>query len=207
MAVTLVGFGALALLAGQLIAGATILNVITGAPRWAGALIGGGDHDDLFRGGRTARLRLGEHAAAGGDARGVSWWRCPSFLATAGGVSGARRSGTVPTWFGDITYSAGPGSGWTLLALTGPAFIVSPGLIQKAFGADSARSVRLGVGLNAVALLLFAFIPVLMGMAARVLMPGIADPNAVLPTLLAHSCRHGSERSRWQRFLNRSGHV
>ena len=42
------------------------------------------------------------------------------------------------------------------------------------------------MGVNAIALLLFAFIPVLMGMAARVLMPGITDPNAVLPSLLTH---------------------
>ena len=34
--------GSLALLAGQLIAGAAILNVITGAPRWLGACIGAG---------------------------------------------------------------------------------------------------------------------------------------------------------------------
>ena len=34
-------FGSLALLAGQLIAGAAILNVVAGIPRWAGALIGG----------------------------------------------------------------------------------------------------------------------------------------------------------------------
>ena len=59
----------------------------------------------------------------------------------------------LPSWFGDFTYSAGPGSGWTLLALTGPAFIVSPGLIQKAYGGASARAVRTGVALNAVALL------------------------------------------------------
>src|SRR5687768_12826520 len=32
--------GSLAILAGQLIAGAAILNVITGIPRWAGALTG-----------------------------------------------------------------------------------------------------------------------------------------------------------------------
>src|SRR5687767_4696256 len=37
----LIALGALALLAGQLIAGATILNVLTGMPRWAGALTGG----------------------------------------------------------------------------------------------------------------------------------------------------------------------
>jgi len=35
-------------LAGQLIAGAAILNVITGAPRWVGALVGGGVDDDLL---------------------------------------------------------------------------------------------------------------------------------------------------------------
>ena len=68
--------------------------------------------------------------------------------------------------------------------LTGPAFIVSPGLIQKAYGGVTARAVRTGVLLNAVALLLFAFVPVLMGLVARATIPGITDPNAVLPTLL-----------------------
>jgi len=42
VAALLVGLGTLALLAGQLIAGAAILNVLTGIPRWAGALAGGG---------------------------------------------------------------------------------------------------------------------------------------------------------------------
>jgi Na+/proline symporter len=41
LAVSLVGLG-LALLAGQLIAGAAILNVITGAPRWVRCAVGGG---------------------------------------------------------------------------------------------------------------------------------------------------------------------
>jgi SSS family solute:Na+ symporter len=110
----------------------------------------------------------------------------PFTLEAAGGLQ-ALVGSAAPAFFGDITHSTGPGSGWTLLALTGPAFIVSPGLIQKAFGASSARSVRLGIGLNAVALLLFAFLPVLMGMSARVLMPGITDANAVLPALLMYA--------------------
>jgi SSS family solute:Na+ symporter len=90
----------------------------------------------------------------------------------------------APPWFPDFTYSAGPGSGWTLLALTGPAFIVSPGLIQKSWGAATERAVRTGVMLNAIALLLFAFAPVLLGMIGRVAIPGISDPNTVLPTVL-----------------------
>ena len=77
----------------------------------------------------------------------------------------------LPPHFGDFGYSAGPGSGWTLLFLTGPAFIVSPGLIQKAYGASSARAVRAGVALNAFALMAFAFLPVLLGMVARVALP------------------------------------
>jgi SSS family solute:Na+ symporter len=43
--------------------------------------------------------------------------------------------------------------------------------------------VRRGVALNAVALLLFAFVPVLFGMSARAVLPGL-EPNAVLPTVL-----------------------
>jgi SSS family solute:Na+ symporter len=44
--------------------------------------------------------------------------------------------------------------------------------------------VRWGIGAQAIALALFAFIPVLFGMAARVLTPGITDTNLVLPTVL-----------------------
>jgi len=183
-ATVLVNLGALALLAGQLIAGATILNVLTGAPRWAGSLIGG--------------VIMTVYFAAGG-LLGTAWVNTlqlavmlsgfavalPVLLVHAGGIASVVGP-SAPSWFGDITYSSGPRSGWTLLALTGPAFIVSPGLIQKAYGADSVRTVRLGIGLNALALLAFAFVPVLMGMTARVLMPGITDANAVLPTLLTH---------------------
>ena len=183
-AVILVGIGSLALLAGQLIAGATILSVVTGAPRWLGALIGGAIMTLYFTAGGllgSARVNtlqlivmLVGFAAA-----------LPFVLDSAGGITAFGGPG-LPEGFTDIGYSSGPGSGWTLLALTGPAFIVSPGLIQKGFGGRDARSVRLGTALNAIALLLFALLPVLLGMTARVLMPGISDPNAVLPSLLTH---------------------
>ena len=182
LAVSLVGLGSLALLAGQLIAGAAILNVITGAPRWMGALVGGGVMTIYFSAGgllgsvwvNTLQLlvMLGGFAVA-----------LPVVLSQAGGFA-ALTGAAVPTGFGNPMYSSGPGSGWTLLALTGPAFIVSPGLIQKSWGGESERAVRLGIALNAVALLGFAFVPVLLGMAARATIPDIADPNAVLPTVL-----------------------
>lgn len=183
-AVVLVGIGSLALLAGQLIAGATILNVVTGAPRWLGALIGGGIMTVYFTAGGllgSARVNMLQlFVMLVGFAAAL-----PFVLDSAGGIAAFGAPG-LPDGFTDPGYSSGPGSGWTLLALTGPAFIVSPGLIQKAFGGRDARAVKVGVALNAFALLLFALLPVLLGMAARVLMPGITDPNAVLPTLLTN---------------------
>ena len=54
----------------------------------------------------------------------------PFVLGHVGGLE-AFASPALPATFTDFTYSAGPGSGWTFLALTGPAFVISPGLIQK----------------------------------------------------------------------------
>jgi SSS family solute:Na+ symporter len=110
-------------------------------------------------------------------------------LATAAAVAGvggfdAFASTTLPATFTDLTYSSGPGSGWTLLALTGPAFVISPGLIQKSYGASGTRALRLGIALNGGALMLFAFLPVLLGMSARVALPDVASPDLVLPTVL-----------------------
>ena len=85
----------------------------------------------------------------------------------------------------EFWYSSGPGSGWTRLILMGPAFIISPGLLQKAYGAASPRAIRLGLGWQAAAMALFAFVPVLLGMMARASNPNITHPNLVLPTLLA----------------------
>ena len=182
VAVSLVGLGSLALLAGQLIAGAAILNVITGAPRWVGALVGGGVMTIYFTAGgllgsawvNTLQLVV----MMAGFALAL-----PVALGHGGGFAGVTGP-AAPPWFGDFMYSSGPGSGWTLLALTGPAFIVSPGLIQKSWGGVTENAVRKGVALNAAVLLGFAFVPVLLGMIARVTVPGITDPNAVLPTVL-----------------------
>jgi solute:Na+ symporter, SSS family len=176
--------GSLALLAGQLIAGAAILNVIAGVPRWAGVMIGAGVMTVYF---------------AAGGLLGSAWVNSvqlvvmmvgflaalPFVLETTGGVAGITHAAAAPPWFGDFFHSTGPLSGWTFLILTGPSFIISPGLIQKAYGARSPSALRIGIGLNAIVLMLFAFLPVLFGMAARTEIPdAITDTNAVLPTFL-----------------------
>jgi SSS family solute:Na+ symporter len=174
---------ALVLLAGQLLAGATILNVIVGIPLWAGALVGAGIMTIYF---------------AAGGLLGSAWVNSlqlvvmlvgfclafPVVMDHAGGLGGILSAPSVPATFGTFLHSSGPASGWMFLVLTAPSFLISPGLIQKAYSARSERALRWGIGLNGVVLMLFAAIPVLLGMAARATIPGIENPNDVLPTLL-----------------------
>ena len=178
----LVCFGTLWILAAQLIAGAAIINVLTGAPRWAGSVIGGAIMTIYFTAGgllgtawvnslQLVVMLLGFTLAV------------PFAMAGVGGFE-AFTSAALPSTFTDIAYSSGPGSGWTLLALIGPAFVISPGLIQKSYGASSAGALRRGVALNGVALMLFAFFPVLLGMAGRVALPEVSHPDLVLPMVL-----------------------
>src|SRR3954453_2558614 len=106
----------------------------------------------------------------------------PLALSAAGGWP-AVQSMPVPSasyW----NFWSGGGSGIVYLAMLGPAFIVSPGLLQKLYGAKDDRAVRLGVGANAAGLLLYAIVPVLLGIIARLRFPDLATPDLALPTIL-----------------------
>ena len=174
---------ALVLLAGQLLAGATILKLVVGMPLWSGALAAGAIMTIYF---------------AAGGLLGTAWVNSlqlvvmiagfvvalPVLLQHGGGLSGIMSAPGAPPFFDTFLHSSGPGSGWMYLVLTAPSFLISPGLIQKAYGARSEQALRIGIGLNAVVLMLFSFIPVIFGMAARTAVPGLANPNDVLPALL-----------------------
>ena len=108
----------------------------------------------------------------------------PFVLSSVGGMDAITpAAGAVPAAW-DFFHSSGPGSGWALLFLLMPNFIISPGLVQKAYGAVDARAVRIGIGVQAFALMIFSFGPVLLGMAAQVAHPGIESRDLVLPTLM-----------------------
>lgn len=70
------------------------------------------------------------------------------------------------------------------LALLVPSFIISPGLLQKIFGARDERAVRTGVAFNAVCLLLFAIVPTLLGMIAFYNFPNLPNRELALPMLM-----------------------
>ena len=176
----LLWIGAVFILAGQLIAVSWILNVVADVPKAIGCILGG--------------LLITVYFAAGGlltsayvnvvqlTVKLVGFLiAIPFALSASGGWHAVRAlQPTADYW---NPWSSG-GSGLVYLAMLGPAFIVSPGLLQKIYGARDDRAVRVGVGLNAVSLMLYAGIPVLLGMMARVQFPNLAQPELALPTLL-----------------------
>jgi len=181
IASVIIWFISLAILAGQLLGATSILEVVAGLPRSVGAV--------------TAAVVVVIYFVAGGLL--TSAWvnlvqlavkltgfliALPLALSLVGGWGGLT-AGAHPQAFLHLTGEGG--SALWFLPLLAPAFLVSPGLVQKAYGAESARAVRFGVGANAVALILFAIVPVALGMVARVLHPALASPDQALPTLLA----------------------
>jgi SSS family solute:Na+ symporter len=180
--------GSLAILAGQLIAIAWILQVTLGIGRPLGSLIGALVATIYFTAGGlegAARVNLfqvgiklvGFGAAATFLLGEMGGWS--SFLTHVREVDGSLLEGG---WGG----SAG-GPGWQTLLVLGPSFLISPGLIQKIFGAKDRAVVRRGVGLNALFLLGFGFLPVFFGLVARVYLPGLENAELALPGLLLES--------------------
>jgi SSS family solute:Na+ symporter len=180
----LIWVGTLFILAGQLIAGTAILEVVAGVPRWAGALLGGLIMTSYFMAGgllSSAWVNLVQLVVLlGGFLVAV-----PMLIVRAGGVAAIGNAAASAPQYTDFWYSSGPGSGWALLFLLAPGFVISPGLVQKAYGAADPRTVRIGIGAQAVVQMLFAFLPVAIGMSAHVLVPGIAVRDQVLPAVFA----------------------
>jgi SSS family solute:Na+ symporter len=179
----LLWFGSLFILASELLAIGWILEVVTGLPRAVGCMFGGLVITAYFASGGllTASwvnvvqltVKLGGFAIA-----------VPLALSAAGGwhALAAVRPEDAAYW----TFWRGGAPGIAYLALLVPAFIVSPGLLQKIYGARDDRAVRVGVGLNALGLLLYAGVPALFGIIARAKFPDLPDNDLALPMILMH---------------------
>ena len=172
--------GAPAILAGQIIAAGLVLQAAVGLPKSLGTAIAGTLATVYFAMGglRSASWvnSLQVAVKAVGFLVAVPW-----MIRASGGwteVAAAAADDTALSLGG-----AGFGDTAQLVLLLAPAFVVSPGLVQKLFGARDEHAVRVGVGLQAAALLAYAVLPVLLGMAARVHFPELADPGSALVRL------------------------
>jgi SSS family solute:Na+ symporter len=184
----LLWFGTIAILAGQLIAIGTIVQTVAGVPFAFGCTLGGAVIVVYFAAGgllTSARVNVVQLAVKlGGFAVAV-----PLALAGAGGLSAIQsvRAPDPSYW----TFWRADTPGAMYVVLLGPAFFLSPGLLQKVFGARDDRTVRLGVGLNALGLLLYAAVPACLGIVARSRFPDLADEKMALPMLLLHGLPAG----------------
>jgi SSS family solute:Na+ symporter len=182
---SLIWLGTLAVLAAQLLAGAAVLNVVAGLSKSTGIMIGAVAMMIYFVAGGLLSsawvnmLQLG--VLIGGLLIAM-----PLLYSGVGGAETFNAMATPHPDYWNIMYSTGSGmSGWAMVAILTPAFIVSPGLLQKAYGAKDERAVRWGIGTQAGAQMLFAFIPVFFGLAARAANLQIEGQNLVLPAVLA----------------------
>jgi solute:Na+ symporter, SSS family len=174
--------GTVAILAGQLLAMAAVLGTLAGLSKpiscFAGALVAttyfaaGGLKSSVAVNVLQLSVKLLGFAIA-----------LPLALDAVGGIDGFHHSFHAgPYW---SSWSNG-GSGWFYVAMVAPGFIVSPGILQKVYGARDERAVRLGVGINAAVLLLFAAIPPILGMIARARHPHLVPADLALPTLFRY---------------------
>ena len=178
----LIWVGTLSVLAAQLVAGAAVLQVVAGTSLLTGAAIGG--------------VLMMVYFVAGG-LLSSAWVNMVQLAVLLGGflvavlLLAASSGGNItqipdaPAGYWNFLHSSGPGSGWAWFAVLAPAFIISPGLIQKTYGARDERTVRLGIGAQAAGLLAFGCLPVFFGIAARAAGLDIASRDLVLPTVLA----------------------
>ena len=173
----LLWLGTLAILAGQLIALAWVLNVVAGVPKFVGCLIGGVVMTTYFTAGgllTSAWVNMVQLTVLlAGFAVAL-----PLALSRAGGWEGVVAATSSQPGYWD------PWTGLVYLPLLVPAFVISPGLLQKVYGARDDRTVRLGVVGSGLVLLLFALVPPLLGIAARALHPGLDNRELALPTVL-----------------------
>ena len=177
--------GTLGMLAAQLMAMGYVLHAVSGLDRWVGSVIGGVVVTVYFTAGGLLTSVWVNTIQLGVLLIGflVAF---PLILSSVGGLSEvvARTSEIEDYW---NIWHGGESGWWIYLAMLGPSFIVSPGILQRVYGARDDRAVILGVGLNGVALLLFAAGPPLLGMIARAVSPDLTDQNLALPTLLLES--------------------
>jgi SSS family solute:Na+ symporter len=187
----LLWFGSLSILAGQLIAVAWILNVVGGVNKPVGCAIAAVVITTYFTLGglhATARVNVLQLTVKIAGFALVLLYLLGSGSGPAGlkeSVSPSIGSDRVDAYFGFT------GQGWSAaigyLVILAPSFVISPGLLQKLFGARDKSAVRIGVGLNAAALLAYAIVPVLIGIIARAKFPGLVNHELALPTLLTQA--------------------
>jgi len=182
----LLWLGTLAILAGQLIAISWILTVVVGLPKWAGCAVGGLVAIVYYSAGGLMGSALVNTVELTVTMSGLLL-AVPFALHAVGDWSHlVDRVNAQAAQSAQLFSITGAGIGQILawLAILAPSFMISPGLVQKLYGARTRESVRLGVGLNSLAQAGFAIVPAILGLCALAAFPHLSNPELALPTVM-----------------------
>ena len=177
----MMAIGTLALFSGQLLGIAWILEVVADVPKFEGVIIGAVVTTLYFAAGgllSSAFVNIIEVAVilAGFVIALPFVWNF------AGGLEGIKANVTSETYF-DF-YGMGSTAIIGYIVMLVPSFFISPGLIGKVFAAKNERAIKIGTALNGLVQLIFAVIPVIIGMAAFACFPGLSRADLALPTAM-----------------------
>ncbi len=170
--------GTLALFSGQLLGIAWILEAVADVPKFYGIICGAVVTTLYFTAGgllssafvniiEVAIIILGFIVAL------------PFVLKYSGGWSGISSSINNESYFDFFGMGSTAIIGYIVMLV--PSFFISPGLIGKVFAAKDERSIKIGTALNGLVQLIFAVIPVIIGMAAFANFPDLKNPDTALP--------------------------
>ena len=184
LAAALLWIGSLIIFAGQLIGGSALLHGVAGIHKTVGYVIAaavvtfyfaiGGLHTAV----RVNALQLGVKL--------VGFLLALIYVGSKYQFPDPQFLPALPANFQHFT-NGGVQLPLFYLATFTPAFIISPGIVQKVFAARDEKAARRGVGINAVGLLLFAIVPALLGMFAQVSQPHLSNSELALPMLLTNA--------------------
>jgi len=178
--------GSLAILAGQIIAIAWILNTVAAIPKWQGCLIGGTVAIVYCTAGGLMASSFVNMFELAVTMSGLLL-AVPFAIHTIGGWTTIQTLVPVnqssPIDMFSIT-GAGAKQLFAWIAILIPSFMISPGLVQKLYGARDTRTVRLGVGLNSLGQALFAFVPPILGLCALASLPHLPNAELALPSAM-----------------------
>lgn len=180
--------GTLALFSGQLLGIAWILEVVAGVPKTAGVIIGALVTTLYFAAGGLLSAAIVNIVELVVILAGFLI-SLPYIYSFVGGWDGltAKVTANLGGAAAESYFSMG-GIGSTViigyLVMLIPSFFISPGLIGKVFGANNERTIKIGTAMNGVVQLLFAIIPVVIGMSAFAAFPGLARADLALPTAM-----------------------
>ena len=177
----MMAIGTLALFAGQLLGIAWILEAVAEIPKVQGVIIGAVVTTLYFAAGgllSSAIVNIIEVAVilAGFVVALPFVWNF------TGGIEGIKAHVNSSSYF-DF-YGMGSTAIIGYIVMLVPSFFISPGLIGKVFAAKDERSIKIGTALNGLVQLIFAVIPVIIGMAAFACYPELTRADLALPTAM-----------------------